>query len=153
VNYRSKLWKPRAAAKTIGPLLKDCTLAIMTRDDAATVFNLRGEPEQVVREIRRRFGPEIAVLTMGGEGGLVWDGATLLFEPGYPLRGVIDRLGAGDAFSAGMIYGYLKNDLMLGLRFGIATSAMKLGMRGDYFWSSLAEVEEVIRSKGGDVRR
>ena len=153
VNYRAKLWKPQAAAKVIGPMLKDCTLAIMTRDDAANVFRLTGEPENVVKEIRARFGPKIAVLTMAGEGGLVWDGRKMLFEQGYTLRGVIDRLGAGDAFSAGMIYGYLKNDLMLGLKFGIATSAMKLGMRGDNFWSSLAEVEEVIRSRGGDVRR
>lgn len=153
VNYRAKLWSPETAATTIGPMLKDCTIAIMTRDDAATVFKLTGEPEDVVKEIRARFKPEISVLTLGGEGGLVWDGKTLLFEPGYPLRGVIDRLGAGDAFAAGMIYGFLKKDLMLGLRFGIATSAMKLGMRGDNFWSSLAEVEEVIRTKGGDVRR
>jgi 2-dehydro-3-deoxygluconokinase len=153
VNYRAKLWKPEAAAKAIAPLLSDCTIAIMTRDDAERLFKLKGEPEKIVKEIRERYRPEISVLTMAGEGGLVWDGKKLLFEPGYPLRGVIDRLGAGDAFSAGMIYGFLKNDLMLGLKFGIATSAMKLGMRSDNFWSSLSEVEEVIRSRGGDVRR
>jgi len=153
VNYRSKLWKPGAAAKVIAPLLRDCTIAIMTREDAATLFKIEGDPEKTVAEIRKQLGPEIAVLTMGGEGGVVWNGKTLLRERGYPLREVIDRVGAGDAFSAGLIFGYLKKDLMLGLKYGIATSAMKLGMRGDLFWSDRAEVDQVIRSRGGDVQR
>ena len=153
VNYRSKLWKPQTAAKTLAPLLAGSTLLVMTREDAAAVFGLNQEPEAVVREIRSRFEPKVAVLTLGGQGALAWDGKRLLQEPGLPMKEVVDRLGAGDAFTAGLIYGWLKNDLQLGLKFGIATSAMKMGMMGDYFWAGKDEVEQVIKSHGRDVRR
>ncbi len=153
LNYRGKLWKPKAAAKSLTPLIMDCAILIMTRDDAETVFKIKGDPERMVREMKKRFSPRIAVLTIGGKGGMVWDGKKLLFEPGYPIAETVDRLGAGDAFTAGLIYGYLHHDLALGLKFGIAASAMKLGMRGDYFWAGKEEVEQVIKSRGGDVRR
>ena len=153
LNYRAKLWKPAAAAKTLGPLITGVTLLTMTSDDAGAVFNLGGEPAAVARAMKDRFQPAVAVLTVGGKGAWAWDGKKLLHEPGFPGVEPIDRLGAGDAFTAGLIYGFLHRDLGLGLRFGIATSAMKLGMRGDYFWAGREEVEQVIKTKGGDVRR
>ena len=153
LNYRAKLWKPEAAARALTPLIQDCSILTLTREDAETVFKIKGEPEAVVRELKHRFNPEIAVLTLGGKGAMAWDGKKLLFELGYPITETVDRLGAGDAFTAGLIFGWLKDDLELGLKFGIATSAMKLGMRGDYWWSNRTEVEQVIKSRGGDVRR
>jgi 2-dehydro-3-deoxygluconokinase len=153
VNYRARLWSPKAAAKTLEPLIKSSAIAVMTKDDATTVFNLKGDPEKVVRDIRKRLNVKIAVLTVGGEGAIAWDGKKLIHEPGYPAPEMIDRLGAGDAFTAGLIYGFLKKDLGLGLKYGMAMSAMKMGMRGDYFWAGRDEVEQVIKSRGGDVRR
>jgi 2-dehydro-3-deoxygluconokinase len=153
VNYRAKLWKPAVAARALAPLMQGLTLLTMTAEDAATVFNLKGEPEQVIRALRDRFRPEIAVLTVGGKGAFVLRANHLLHEPGFPNVEAIDRLGAGDAFTAGLIFGFLHHDLHLGLQFGIAASAIKLGMRGDYFWASREEVESVIKSRGGDVRR
>jgi 2-dehydro-3-deoxygluconokinase len=153
VNYRAKLWTPGQAAKTLAPLLRQATIVIMTRADAAALFKLEGEPAQVVRKIQEHFLCPVAALTVGSAGCWAWDGKTLYEEPGYPLQEVVDRLGAGDAFSAGFIYGFLHKDLLRGLEYGVATSAMKLGLRGDHFWSSRAEVEQVIRSRGGDVRR
>ena len=47
MNYRAKLWGPKAAEKALSPLLPDCTLAIMTVDDAANVFGIKGEPDKV----------------------------------------------------------------------------------------------------------
>ena len=153
VNYRAKLWTPAEAAKSLTPFLRQATIVIMTREDAAALFHLQGEPPQIVRRIKDRFHCPIAVLTVGGTGCWAWDGKTHYQELGYPLKEVIDRLGAGDAFSAGFLYGFLHKDLRLGLRYGVATSAMKLSMRGDHFWSSRSEVEQVIQSRGGDVRR
>jgi 2-dehydro-3-deoxygluconokinase len=93
------------------------------------------------------------VLTIGNKGAVAWDGKRLLREPGLPVTEVVDRLGAGDAFTAGLIYGFLKEDIALGLKYGITMSAMKMGMRGDYFWAGRADVEQVINAQGGDVRR
>jgi 2-dehydro-3-deoxygluconokinase len=153
LNYRSKLWNPADAAKTLSPMLKGSALAIMTKEDAALVFKLKGEPEKVVRNIKDQFRPKVAVLTMGGEGALAWDGKRMMHEPGLPLQEVVDRLGAGDAFSAGLIYGFLEKDIALGLKYGMAMSAMKMGMRGDYFWADREEVEQVIKTRSSDVRR
>jgi 2-dehydro-3-deoxygluconokinase len=153
INYRSKLWSPKAAAKAIAPLIPDCTLAIMNVDEAAAVLGVKGEPDKVAVEVYDRYHPKVAVITAGLAGSFAWDGKTLLHEPAYPNREIIDRVGAGDAFAGGLIYGYLHNDLQLGLRFGIATSVMKLGMHGDTFWFTKEEVEQVIRSRGGDVER
>jgi 2-dehydro-3-deoxygluconokinase len=153
VNYRAKLWKPAQAAKAISPLLRDCTMIIMTSDDAATLFNLKSEPETVVKRIQYLFHCKVAVLTIGGKGALVWDGNKVLSEPGFALNEVVDRLGAGDAFAAGMIYGFLANNLELGLKYGIAMSAMKIGMRGDYWWGTKAEVDQILKGREGHVSR
>jgi 2-dehydro-3-deoxygluconokinase len=153
VNYRAKLWKPEAAAKTLSPLLREATILVMTSDDALSVFKLKGDPEHVVRKIRMMFHCQIAVLTLGGKGALVWDGKKVLHEQGYPLTEVVDRLGAGDAFTAGIIYGYLNHDLLLGLKYGIAMSAMKIGMRGDYFWAGKSEVDQVLQSRESNISR
>ena len=153
VNYRAKLWKPEIAAKILAPLLREATILVMTSDDALSVFKLKGEPEHVVKKIRMMFHCKIAVLTLGGKGALVWDGKKILQEQGYPLTEVVDRLGAGDAFTAGIIYGYLNHDLLLGLKYGIAMSAMKIGMRGDYFWGRKPEVDAVLNTREGGVNR
>jgi 2-dehydro-3-deoxygluconokinase len=153
VNYRAKLWGPKAAARTIAPLLPDCTLAMMNAEEAATVFGIKGEPEKVAVDVYERFRPKVAVITAGLKGAFAWDGKKLLHEPAYPNRGIIDRVGAGDAFAAGLIFGFLQGDLQMGLRYGIATSVMKLGLRGDVFWFTKEEVDEVIRTRGGDVNR
>jgi 2-dehydro-3-deoxygluconokinase len=153
VNYRARLWSPATAAKSLEPIMRGVTLLVMTKEDARTVFQLSGEPDEIVRAMRKRFDPKIAVLTMGGDGALAFDGKKIIKEPGFPNVAPIDRLGAGDAFTAGLIFGFLRHNLALGLKYGIAMSAMKMGMSGDYFWSGRDEVEEVVRNRGGDVRR
>ncbi len=153
LNYRSKLWKPAAAARTLAPMMHNAALLIMTKDDADIVFKLDQEPEKAVRDMKNEFKTGVAVLTMGNKGALAWDGRRLLSEPGLPLEDVVDRLGAGDAFTAGLIYGYLKKDIAAGLRHGITMSAMKMGMRGDCFKAGRAEVELIMKNRGGDVRR
>jgi len=153
LNYRAKLWTPAAAAKTLAPLIEGSTLLVMTVDDARTVFKIKGDPEEVVREIGRRFRARVSVVTLGGEGAVAFDGKALLHEPGLPVGEVIDRLGAGDAFTAGLIHGFLNKDIAKGLKYGLAMSAMKMGMRGDYFRAGREEVKRVVKSGGGDVRR
>ncbi len=153
VNYRSKLWKSAVAAKTLAPIMYKTTLLIMTKDDSDIVFKFDSAPEKAVREMKAEFKVDVAVLTMGNSGALAWDGKRLLHETGFPLQQVVDRLGAGDAFTAGLIFGFLNNDIGAGLKYGITMSAMKMGMRGDYFKAGRAEVERIMKNRGGDVRR
>jgi 2-dehydro-3-deoxygluconokinase len=153
VNHRAKLWSPPTAARTLAPLLEQATLIVMTQQDAVNLFKFRGDSEQVVREIYARFQPGIAVLTLGEQGAAAWDGRKFLHEPGYPVTGVVDRLGAGDAFTAGLLHGFFQSNLALGLKVGVAMSAMKMGMCGDYFFAGISDVQAVIQRRGEHVRR
>ena len=153
VNYRAKLWSPKVAAKTLAPLLPKCALVVLSITEAARIFGLEGEPEELAKAVYERFRPGAVIITTGLKGAFAWDGKTLFHEPAYKIREVVDRVGAGDAFAAGLIFGYLQGDLQLGLRYGVATSAMKLGMRGDLFWATKDEVDHVIQTRGGDVER
>jgi 2-dehydro-3-deoxygluconokinase len=63
---------------------------------------------------------------------------------------IVDRLGAGDSFAAGLIHGLLENDVQKGLDFGVAASAIKHSIPGDFAWITPAEVESLL--KGGGLR-
>ena len=63
-----------------------------------------------------------------------------ILHPGPHSVEQVDRLGAGDAFDAGLLYGILQDDLESGLRFGAALAALSYSEQGDVTWSTLEEV-------------
>jgi len=92
------------------------------------------------------------VLTDGANG--VWLGYEGRAEhfAAIPTK-TIDRIGAGDAFCAGLIAGILVNDLRHGVRLGQAMASLKHTMHGDHFLGTMADVERILGVKGRDVRR
>jgi len=143
VNYRAKLWSAQTCAERLSPLLPKVDTVIMARADAETLFGLNGEPGEVLRATRVRFGVRRAVLTLGesGAAGLQESGLWLL--DGYPVQ-QIDRIGAGDAFAAGVICGLLRNDFELGLRYGTAMSALHMTLHGDMFRLAEGDVQQLL---------
>ncbi len=152
VNYRSKLWSPAEAETVLTPLLDGVDVLLLTREDAATIWNIHGDAEAVARECRGRFNAVLCVLTLGADGAVAFDGVTVYRTGGYQVR-QIDRLGAGDAFTAGVLAGVLEGSVEQGLNYGAAMAAIKMGIAGDYFRSDRGEVLRVIGGQGGDVRR
>lgn len=148
VNYRAKLWSPEQAARSLEPLMRGADYLFLTREDAGQLFGLTGEPEQLVRSCADRFDAGLTVVTLGGEGGVAWDGHDLHACSGYPVEAQ-DRLGAGDCFAAGVLCGVLEGSLAQGMAFGAAMAALKLGIRGDYFVSDRAEVLRLLDSAPG----
>jgi 2-dehydro-3-deoxygluconokinase len=65
--------------------------------------------------------------------------------PGHRVQ-IVDRIGAGDAFAAGLICGILRDDFVLGLRYGVAMSALQLSLHGDLFRLGESDVIELINS-------
>ena len=61
---------------------------------------------------------------------------------------IVDRLGAGDSFAAGLIHGLLDGDLQKGLDYGVAASAIKHSIPGDFAWITRDEVEACSRAAG-----
>jgi 2-dehydro-3-deoxygluconokinase len=152
VNYRSKLWSPAEAAAALAELIPSVDLLITTAVDAALLFDLTGAPDALARSLHDRFGVPVAVVTLGAEGVTACDADGCHHVSCFPATEV-DRVGAGDAFDAGLIYGYLQGDLPKGLSYGMAMAAIKHSLPGDEFVSSLAEVEELVAVGRRDIHR
>ena len=80
---------------------------------------------------------------------IAYNGGTVYKTRSYEVE-IVDRLGAGDSFAAGLIHGLLEGDVQKALDWGCATSAIKHSIPGDFAWLSKDEVEGLI--KGGGLR-
>lgn len=152
VNYREKLWSPGEAAAYLAELLPSVNILFCGRGDAGRVFGLAGEPEAAARAFRDRFGIPTVVLTLGASGSLAL--TDRVYRQGrVPRVEVVDPLGAGDAFAAGFLYGYLSDGVQRGLDMGGAMGALACTIVGDFPLLTRAEVEELLASEDPEIRR
>jgi 2-dehydro-3-deoxygluconokinase len=152
VNYRAKLWSLQEAAECLTELLPSVSILFCGRGDAERVFGLTGEAGAVARAFREKFGIPTVVLTLGAEGSLA------LADRVYRQRRVhhvevVDPLGAGDAFAAGFLCGYLEEGVQRGLDLGGATAALDCTIVGDAAFLTRAEVEELLASEDQEIQR
>jgi 2-dehydro-3-deoxygluconokinase len=152
VNYRARLWSAAEAAATLGELMSAVGLLFCGRADAERVFGLAGEPEMVAGALQRKFGIATVVVTLGADGAVAV--ADRLYRARrVPRVEVVDPLGAGDAFAAGFLYGYLTEGIQRGLDVGGAMGALACTVVGDFALVTLAEVEELLASDDQEIRR
>ncbi len=152
VNYRARLWSAEAARETLLPLIRPVDLLIATLDDAVGVFGAPAAPEEAARALGELTDAPLVALTLGGGGALLWDRSEFHRAEPFPVQ-AIDRVGAGDAFDAGLLWGYLRGEPVKGLQYGMAMAALKHTMPGDEFISSLAEVETLLHAGHRDIQR
>jgi 2-dehydro-3-deoxygluconokinase len=150
VNYRALLWSPEVCAQTLTPLFRYVDTLLIGQADAATVFGIKGSPPDILRATRERFGVRQVAITLGEAGAIGLADDTIHEAAGYPVQ-IVDRIGAGDAFAAGVICGLLEGDFALGLRYGVAMSALQLTLHGDLFRLSRPDVLRLMES-GAAVR-
>ena len=149
LNYRRKLWAADRACSVQEPLMKHVDVLITTEDDARLVFDMddRASHEEVALELAQRFGLGAVAVTLSGKqwsAVLAADGA-IHRAPCYELQ-VVDRFGAGDAFSAGLIVGALEGQSWDdAVRLATAASALKHSIPGDFCLVTRAEVDELLR--------
>jgi 2-dehydro-3-deoxygluconokinase len=152
VNYRQRLWPPESAAEAVRSVAPLIDVLVCTREDARDLFGAGGDPEAVVSRLQAHLGVEVAVVTLGAEGAVaVRDGVTIR-RPGHLVE-TIDRVGAGDAFVAGLIWGLEEGSLQLGLERGLAMSALKMTLHGDLFRFGAADVAGLIAGDRREVGR
>ena len=145
VNYRSKLWSPEVARERLEPLLKSVDILICGEGDAQTVFNISGSPESVLQQLHDLSGSAHVVLTRSDEGSATLvDGELVQLEAGTVE--MVDRLGAGDAFTAGVIDGFLTGDLVEGMKRGTALAGLALTQHGDMISTSRQELEQLLNN-------
>lgn len=152
VNYRAALWPPSAAQETLIPMLEGLDIVFINDRDARTVFEMRGEPGGVARALRDRIRCRVLVLTCGEAGAVAADAETVLRQPIFRAE-VVDRIGRGDAFAAGFLYGYLGGGTGRGLRYGAALAALKQTYSGDICRATRRDLEAVLRGEEPGLRR
>ena len=158
VNYRAKLWSEEEAGRVMTALMDSTDILITTEEDTKRVYQIEaGDYREVARELQRRFDLKAVAITLRDTVSVLrnrWSAFALagdkLYEaPTYEVE-VVDRLGAGDSFTAGFLWGYLQDDIAKGVAYGTAFSALKHSVPGDFHWGTLAEVEALV--KGGGLR-
>ncbi len=149
VNYRAKLWSPDVAAAALLPLLQQADLVICGQADAATLWKLQGDPEHVLRRLHDLSAAPTVVLTLGDQGALALDPTGQIHRQAALPATIVDRIGAGDAFSAGLLCGLLEGSLVDGLRYGAAMSAHKLTTFGDMLCATREEILALLEGASG----
>ncbi len=152
LNYRARLWAAEEAAPVLERLARASDIVIATEDDLRLLFALTGEAEEIARAARERFGARTFVLTRGGEGGL-------FLEEGAVRRAAVfpsvrrDRIGAGDAFTAGFLYATLTGRDERALDYALALAALKHSLPGDTLLTTPEEVERIVARDAHGIRR
>jgi 2-dehydro-3-deoxygluconokinase len=158
LNHRVKLWSNAEAQRWMTDFMKYCDVLITTEEDTERVFDIKGKDyEDVAAQCARRFPLQVVAITLR-ENPLVWKNTwtAIAYREGRTYRTrsyeveIVDRLGAGDSFAAGLIHGLLDDDLQKALDYGVAASALKHTIAGDFNWITGAEVETLLA--GGAMR-
>lgn len=181
MNYRSKLWRwappqpaRELATRTMRELLPLADLFIGGREDAEAILGGPGSasPEELARELTREF-PSLSQIAMtlregvsathNNFGGLLYDKATEALchapEKGkpYSITHIVDRLGAGDAFTAGLIFALTTPELAApraALAFATAAGCLAHSIEGDLNFSTRAEISALASGESsGRVKR
>lgn len=169
LNYRAKLWTPEEAQEVMKDLMQYVDVCIGNEEDASLClgFTPKGLDvssgkldakayEQIFKEMKEEFGFEIVASTLresysasdNGWSAAIYDGESFYQSRKYDLR-IVDRVGGGDSFAAGLITGLLDGKTKEeALEFAVAASTLKHTIKGDYNHMSREEVEVLV---GGDA--
>jgi 2-dehydro-3-deoxygluconokinase len=179
LNYRAKLWKWGKKAGDVMPeLVKHCDIAIGNEEDAEKVFGIKAPDTDVVagkidaekylfvvEQLKNKFqNLKMVAITLRGSisathnawSGILYDGANLHIGRTYDITYIVDRVGSGDAFAGGLIYGLktYRSDLKKALDFAVAASCLKHSVWGDFNMVTTDEVERIMSGEtSGRVSR
>ncbi|HKK73469.1 MAG TPA: sugar kinase [Saprospiraceae bacterium] len=170
LNYRKKLWKYGKTPEEVMPaLVEGCDVILGNEEDAEKHFGLHPEKVDVtqggsvegkaylsvLKQLMERFPRAKKVITTlrgsisashNSWSGVMYDGETLYEAPTYQITHIVDRVGGGDSFMGGLIYGLLTygDDSQKALDFAVAASCLKHTIYGDANQVTVAEVEKLM---------
>lgn len=150
INYRAKLWSPQEACAAIEPLLPKIDILRAGLHETALVLGLRGDAATVACALWERYRNQVVAVTDEAGGAVVYDG-TLHERTPYPVE-IVDPIGAGDAFMAGFLVGFLEKDVDWGLDMAMALGALKHTYAGDIPWCTREEVMALIERRDRPAR-
>ena len=175
LNFRKKLWTSEKAGQVMGELCRYVDLCIANEEDAGDVFGIKAAAtdvnsgklnaegyKDVAKQLADRFGFSHVAITLrtsisandNNWAAMLYDGKDYHFSKEYPIH-IVDRVGGGDSFGAGLIYALLSGkESQDVIEFAVAASALKHTIEGDMNMVSVAEVENLLKSGGsGRIQR
>jgi 2-dehydro-3-deoxygluconokinase len=175
LNYRNKLWTSEKACKVMAPLMEFVDVCIANEEDAEKVFGIKAENvdddfqsisyegyEYVAKKLADRFGFQMVALTLRESlsasrnlwSGLLYHGEKCYISKKYDIN-IVDRLGAGDSFCAGLIYSAIKGfNNQRTIEFAVAASCLKHTIECDFNLSDVSEIETLMNGgTSGRVQR
>lgn len=152
VNYRARLWTPHEANDFLSSHLPNVDILFCSRRDAETIFGIEGTADDVLAQLQDMFGNRVIAITDEARGSVACDG-TQTWSVAAPKVNIVDRVGAGDAFAAGFLYGVLHSDIELGLRYGSAYAALKMTQLGDIAWVTREDLDAYTGAANLQVTR
>lgn len=169
LNYRGKLWSREMAGTVMEDLCQYVDVCIANEEDAKDVFGICAEGSDITRgrlnkegyvsvakQLKERFCFDKVAITLRTSlsasdndwAAMLYDGTQAYFSKEYHLH-IVDRVGGGDSFGAGLIYSLLNGKAMQDvIEFAVAASALKHSIEGDFNRVTVAEVEKLA---GGDA--
>lgn len=169
LNYRNKLWSKEKAGKVMGDLCEYVDVCIANEEDASDVFGIKAAGtdvttgkvnhegyKDVAKQLVERFHFAKVAITLreslsandNNWAAMLYDGNEFYFSKKYKMH-IVDRVGGGDSFGAGLIYASLSNYAPQGtIEYAVAASCLKHSIEGDF---NLVSVDEVKKLAGGDA--
>ena len=165
LNYRKKLWSKEQAQKVMRPLMQYVDICIGNEEDAEACLGFKPESDvkagktdaegykNIFKAMAKEFNFKYVAATLresysathNGWKALLFDGNKFYESKHYDIDHIIDRVGAGDSFSAGLIHGLLTyEDKQKALEFAVAASALKHTIPGDFNQVTIQEVENLM---------
>ena len=175
LNYRGKLWTREEARKAMTEICKYVDVCISNEEDAKDVFGIEAENtditggklnkegyKSVAKQLADKFGFKKVAITLrtsinanrNNWAALLYDGKDYCFSKEYEMY-IVDRVGGGDSFGAGLIYSLLNGkSTQDAVEFAVAASCLKHTIEGDYNMVSVDEVEKLAAGNGsGRIQR
>ena len=175
LNYRKKLWTREKAGQVMKKLAQYIDLCIANEEDASDVFGICVDNtdiaagklsyegyKKVARQMAETYDFEKVAITLRSStsasdnkwAAMLYDGKDCYFSKEYEVH-IVDRVGGGDSFGAGLIYGELMHyEPQQTLEFAVAASCLKHSIEGDFNHVSVEEVWKLMNGDGsGRVSR
>jgi 2-dehydro-3-deoxygluconokinase len=166
VNHRAKLWDATTAGKKLRPLIEQADILFCKSNDARLLFGCEGAPLELVRGLQELTQAQAIYCTFGADGATLLTQDEFVTQPAVPVH-IVDRIGSGDAFAAGVLDALLDDDtsappaeraypaeiLREGLRRGVALAAIALSQFGDRVLTNRKELDAVLAQDKHDISR
>ena len=155
VNYRAALWSEEEARELIKTILPLVDILFVSEETSRRMMQKEGTLDEIMKSYADEYGcrivattrREVVSPTKHNFGSRIYSDGKFYEEPHYKNIEVIDRVGSGDAYVAGMLYGILSGgSIEESMSYGNALSAVKNTVLGDMSISSIDEVNSIIKS-------